>query len=142
MNNPILDSILKRLEQCLKDKTYTSLETEIIYFKDLSTWNNWNSLKETVSAFLNSHSGIIVTGIKEREEKYTLTGYNALNEHNYLNLRFAFTDDNNNKIDLTAVSYTHLRAHETVLDLVCRLLLEKKKKQKNENLSNVPNQLK
>ena len=23
-----------------------------------------------------------------------------------------------------AVSYTHLRAHETVLDLVCRLLLE------------------
>eukprot|EP00656_Telonema_subtile_P026771 TRINITY_DN2875_c0_g2_i1.p2 TRINITY_DN2875_c0_g2~~TRINITY_DN2875_c0_g2_i1.p2 ORF type:complete len:107 (-),score=46.08 TRINITY_DN2875_c0_g2_i1:6-326(-) len=29
-----------------------------------------------------------------------------------------------------AVSYTHLRAHETVLDLVCRLLLEKKKKNK------------
>ena len=27
------------------------------------------------------------------------------------------------------VSYTHLRAHETVLDLVCRLLLEKKKTQ-------------
>jgi len=26
------------------------------------------------------------------------------------------------------VSYTHFRAHETVLDLVCRLLLEKKKK--------------
>ena len=25
-----------------------------------------------------------------------------------------------------AVSYTHLRAHETVLELVCRLLLEKK----------------
>ena len=33
-----------------------------------------------------------------------------------------------------AVSYTHLRAHETVLDIVCRLLLEKKiiqKKKKN-----------
>ena len=27
---------------------------------------------------------------------------------------------------VTPVSYTHLRAHETVLDLVCRLLLEKK----------------
>src|SRR5664280_2981602 len=27
-----------------------------------------------------------------------------------------------------SVSYTHLRAHETVLDLVCRLLLEKNKK--------------
>ena len=29
---------------------------------------------------------------------------------------------------LKAVSYTHLRAHETVLDLVCRLLLEKNTK--------------
>ena len=30
-------------------------------------------------------------------------------------------------VTLGTVSYTHLRAHETVLDLVCRLLLEKKK---------------
>src|SRR5450756_1528600 len=32
-----------------------------------------------------------------------------------------------------AVSYTHLRAHETRHDLVCRLLLEKKKKINKEN---------
>src|SRR5665811_2527155 len=32
------------------------------------------------------------------------------------------------RLGLIPVSYTHLRAHETVLDLVCRLLLEKKKK--------------
>ena len=31
---------------------------------------------------------------------------------------------------LDAVSYTHLRAHETVLDLVCSLLLEHKNKTK------------
>ena len=31
------------------------------------------------------------------------------------------------------VSYTHLRAHETVLDLVCRLLLEKKKQDTTED---------
>ena len=31
-------------------------------------------------------------------------------------------------INLAAVSYTHLRAHETGRNLVCRLLLEKKKK--------------
>ncbi len=29
-------------------------------------------------------------------------------------------------LGLDPVSYTHLRAHETVLDIVCRLLLEKK----------------
>ena len=41
---------------------------------------------------------------------------------------------NNSKIaviGMDAVSYTHLRAHETVLDIVCRLLLEKKKNNKN-----------
>ena len=31
------------------------------------------------------------------------------------------------------VSYTHLRAHETVLDLVCRLLLETKKNTQKKN---------
>ena len=31
------------------------------------------------------------------------------------------------KPDCGPVSYTHLRAHETVLDIGCRLLLEKKK---------------
>ena len=34
-----------------------------------------------------------------------------------------------------AVSYTHLRAHETVLDLVCRLLLEKTKHTKSYHIS-------
>ena len=36
-----------------------------------------------------------------------------------------------------AVSYTHLRAHETVLDLVCRLLLEKKNKKNNDSRSSL-----
>ncbi|WP_460379379.1 hypothetical protein [Staphylococcus aureus] len=30
-------------------------------------------------------------------------------------------------LNIYTVSYTHLRAHETCADLVCRLLLEKKK---------------
>ena len=34
--------------------------------------------------------------------------------------------DRSGAMSVWAVSYTHLRAHETVLDLVCRLLLEKK----------------
>ena len=38
-----------------------------------------------------------------------------------------FQFDKANFDSFVAVSYTHLRAHETVLDLVCRLLLEKKK---------------
>ena len=37
---------------------------------------------------------------------------------------------NEHGIAMVTVSYTHLRAHETRHDLVCRLLLEKKKKKK------------
>ena len=37
--------------------------------------------------------------------------------------------------DYVAVSYTHLRAHETTLHLVCRLLLEKKKHNKTDTHS-------
>ena len=33
-----------------------------------------------------------------------------------------------------SVSYTHLRAHETKANLVCRLLLEKKKKKHNKTI--------
>ena len=42
---------------------------------------------------------------------------------------------------VSAVSYTHLRAHETVLDLVCRLLLEKKKNT-NQRTANVKDEVK
>src|SRR5665648_1165126 len=41
-----------------------------------------------------------------------------------------FKDNYVTRADINSVSYTHLRAHETRHDLVCRLLLEKKKQQK------------
>ena len=37
---------------------------------------------------------------------------------------------------IQSVSYTHLRAHETGRNLVCRLLLEKKKTKQNKNQRN------
>ena len=36
-------------------------------------------------------------------------------------------DQDDEAVPVRSVSYTHLRAHETEADLVCRLLLEKKK---------------
>ena len=38
---------------------------------------------------------------------------------------------------LRAVSYTHLRAHETVLDIVCRLLLEKTTTTKSKTILHI-----
>ena len=48
----------------------------------------------------------------------------AINEQRVApNMRTVVATD---ELGFVPVSYTHLRAHETVLDLVCRLLLEKK----------------
>ena len=41
------------------------------------------------------------------------------------------------KESVDTVSYTHLRAHETLMNLVCRLLLEKKKRVQTENLKRI-----
>eukprot|EP00658_Telonema_sp_P-2_P061833 TRINITY_DN50493_c0_g1_i1.p1 TRINITY_DN50493_c0_g1~~TRINITY_DN50493_c0_g1_i1.p1 ORF type:complete len:247 (-),score=50.30 TRINITY_DN50493_c0_g1_i1:16-756(-) len=50
----------------------------------------------------------------------------------YMNLFSILRDDFDTRELVLPVSYTHLRAHETPEHLVCRLLLEKKKK-KNAN---------
>ena len=47
---------------------------------------------------------------------------------NTIEPNFNFENKPINRFTIKAVSYTHLRAHETCADLVCRLLLEKKKK--------------
>ena len=47
-------------------------------------------------------------------------------ERNIESIMFAYeTDAADTLLQLKAVSYTHLRAHETRSNLVCRLLLEK-----------------
>ena len=43
-------------------------------------------------------------------------------------------------VNVNAVSYTHLRAHETDSYLVCRLLLEKKKTLKPQNMEDIMQQ--
>ena len=60
----------------------------------------------------------------EDAEYYYRTGLRIAKELNDIKAIRALEDYLD---ELESVSYTHLRAHETVLDLVCRLLLEKKK---------------
>src|SRR5665811_2541935 len=60
------------------------------------------------------------------EEAYTLVAFRRyhgpdFNMINFVSLLWA--ESNLGRDRYVPVSYTHLRAHETVLDLVCRLLL-------------------
>lgn len=100
MHKKIVQSILDIIEKSITTGQFENVETEIVELKDLSTGTDWKSLKETICAFLNSHDGIIITGIREREKQYSFPGYNENNLQRYLDLRNAFTDDIGNSIDL------------------------------------------
>src|SRR5665213_4228432 len=74
---------------------------------------------------------------KEMERAISITGKSKSTLTNYSRqLAHLALHYNCFPLDLDAeqaVSYTHLRAHETGRNLVCRLLLEKKKKKKKKN---------
>src|SRR5665811_760607 len=75
-----------------------------------------NARKHIVELLLSEHRSDCTKCYKNQNcELQKLANDFAFGDHVFLDL-------------VEAVSYTHLRAHETVLDLVCRLLLEKKKK--------------
>jgi len=61
---------------------------------------------------------------------YTSTG-DTLKHVTVEGFQTTVTPYTTDEVHPVSVSYTHLRAHETVLDLVCRLLLEKKNSAKS-----------
>mgnify|MGYP007112105293 CR=1 FL=1 len=67
--------------------------------------------------------GFVFKKKRDKQGIITVTAYDQLR---YLKNKDTYVYTN--KTASEPVSYTHLRAHETVLELVCRLLLEKKKR--------------
>src|SRR5664280_1048343 len=69
----------------------------------------------------------LIAEILERSEKVSKVWYPGLKGHStHIEDLKLFGDKGfGGMVTFDSVSYTHLRAHETVLDLVCRLLLEK-----------------
>ena len=71
-----------------------------------------------------------ITNIKLEKKKIMFTSFISYAFANFIGLSgLSSTSIRINLYSLWAVSYTHLRAHETPEHLVCRLLLEKKQVQ-------------
>lgn len=99
----VTDNILLQLEECLSSNTYKDLETEKIELKDLSGGDDWKELYKTVCAFLNTQGGIVIIGVKEKNDKsaYQFHGFKAGNEDKLKELPKQFTTDGGQPIDLT-----------------------------------------
>ena len=140
---------------CIRDRT-GSFETNTIYYKDDSKteaespedhFGSNNYLK------LDYYQGKFAVGVQLEAYEPVLVGYPAeLEKAKLTNYYVSWADKD---FSVTAgtfyeqfgsgllfrswedpVSYTHLRAHETRHDLVCRLLLEKKKQNRTTTKQN------
>jgi ATP-dependent DNA helicase RecG len=94
-NKNLLDNIISGIETTLSGGEFFDNENSIVELKDLSTGNEWTSLKETICAYLNTNGGYIICGIRERNKAYNLTGFNRNNEGNLIELQTKFFKNDN-----------------------------------------------
>ena len=94
-NKNLLDNIISGIETTLSGGQFFDNENSIVELKDLSTGNEWTSLKETICAYLNTNGGYIICGIRERNKAYNLTGFNRNNEGNLIELQTKFFKNDN-----------------------------------------------
>ncbi len=104
-----LTLILNKLEVCVRQQTYESLETDGVEVKSVpSTGGAWSSIRQSICAFLNSRGGTIILGIKDEKKPhrhYTFTGYTENNSGNLSELRHCFKDGRGHSLDVSE----HLR---------------------------------
>ncbi len=123
MKNQFIEDIFSKLRSSLATGKYIPLEREIVELKDLSTGNDWKSLKETVCAFLNTNGGYIIAGVHEKNKQYILTGFNRNNESNLIDLRTKFFQaDNGIMPDLS--DYIAFEYHDTLAVILVRPIPE------------------
>ncbi len=102
MRSEFLEESLLRIQQSIQSQTFIDVETGKVELKDLSTGNDWKSLKETVCAYLNTEGGIVLCGVRERNKSYVLKGFDRNNESNIIDLQIrCFKDDNLTFVDLS-----------------------------------------
>ncbi len=102
-----IDKIIQKLEDYIVNNQYEPLETEAFELKNQpgnQKQSEYTSIKQTICAFLNTNSGIIVVGVKEdsKEKKYTFTGYKSTFEESFKSLeKNAVTDIKGIPIDIS-----------------------------------------
>ena len=101
IRSTLVDSTLAAVELSLKTGDFVSVESTLIELKDLSTGALWTALKKSICAFLNSEGGYVICGIRERNRKYIITGFNENDEAKIIDLQTKdFRDDKGQAIDL------------------------------------------
>lgn len=99
-----LSTTLSRLEECVRHGRYESLETDLLEINPVPpTRGAWNSIRESVGAFLNSRGGILILGIRDVQgppRRFEHSGYSE-NDSGQLNeLRGCFKDTSGHTLEV------------------------------------------
>ena len=97
-------------KEAVKDISFKVNQNEIIGILGPNGCGKTTTIGMILGLLKPSKGKVLINGVEIENQRVDL-----LNQLNFIS-------------PYIAVSYTHLRAHETCADLVCRLLLEKKKK--------------
>lgn len=104
-----LKQILNRLEFCVQNKRYESLETDWLEIKPVPPNNKaWTSIRESICAFLNTRGGAVLLGLRDEQKPqrhYMFTGYTEDQSGQLSLLREHFKDARGNPMDVSE----HLR---------------------------------
>lgn len=99
-----LTQVLNRLELCVRNGSYESLETDWLEVKSVpASGNAWDSIRESICAFLNTRGGVVILGIRDEQKPhrhYTFTGYTEDNSGQLAQLRQHFKDARRNPMDV------------------------------------------
>ncbi|OYQ45294.1 hypothetical protein CHU92_02080 [Flavobacterium cyanobacteriorum] len=130
MKSEFIRNTIAAIQKSIQSNSFIDVEKSNIELKDLSTNGEWKSLNETICAFLNTDGGIIICGIKERDKKYSYTGFNRNNESKLIDLHTKyFQDDFDKFIDLSEnifFEYMSLTVGEVVVIVVYPVSDDKK----------------
>lgn len=91
----LLETVLSKIRESLSNGIFYDVEQTFIELKDLSSGNEWVSLKQTICAYLNTNGGYVICGVRERNKKYNLTGFDRNNESKLVELRSKFFKNGN-----------------------------------------------
>jgi predicted HTH transcriptional regulator len=120
-----LSPILAKLERCVRDGTYESLEADWLEIKPVpATGNAWDSIRESVAALLNARGGVVILGVKDEQKPqrhYTFAGYTDQNSGNVSDIRHAFQDARRNPIDVGDCLLLEVRTFHTGQIAVIRI---------------------
>lgn len=113
-NFSLVKDVISGIETSIKNDVFLDYENQLIELKDLSSGQEWVSLKESICAFLNTNGGYVICGVRERNKKYHLTGFDRNTEGKLIDIQTKFfKNDNDVYINL---SYNILLDYHNILD--------------------------